>query len=320
MNLLLLMLGLALLIAGADRLVRGASAIAFRMRVSEMTVGLTIVAFGTSMPELVVSLTASVQDHADLAVTNVLGSNIANVLVILGVAALVRPLPVSDTTVLTEIPIALIAALLTGFLANVALFIQHAQPLALSRIDGLILLFYFALFLAYVFRVARHRTPEAPSLAEPEVDGVARAVAWIVVGLAALFLGGKWVLEGAVDLAESFGVSESLVGLTLVAVGTSLPELFASAMAAYRGNTDIAVGNVVGSNIFNLLWILGACALFQELPFNTISNTDLAMVVLATTLLPLAVALSPAARIERWHGLLFIVIYGLYLHFIVQRG
>ena len=311
-------LGFIVLIKSADLLVSGASSIALRYQIPEMVVGLTIVSFGTSMPELVVSVAANLEGHADLAIANVLGSNIANVLLILGVAAMIRTLPVNDATVLSEIPFSLTAALLVGFLANAALFSTSAE-LSISRIDGVILLLFFALFLAYVFRIAKDRPAPNNNETVP-VDGLTRALALIAVGVAGLFLGGQWVVAGAIKIADTMGLSETMIGLTVVAIGTSLPELVASAMAALRGNTDIAVGNVIGSNIFNLLWILGVTALIADMPFYVLSNTDIVMVIFATALVILAVAVGRQRAIERWHGLVFLLVYAAYLAFVIQRG
>ncbi len=315
---LLLPAGFVILIVGADLLVKGASSIAHKFNVSEMAVGLTIVSFGTSMPELVVSLSANLDGQSDLAIANVLGSNIANVLLILGVAAVIRALPVNDATVLSEIPFSLTAALLVGFLANAALFSQDTR-LAISRLDGAILLFFFALFMTYVYKLTREGANSQDSTSAPPMR-LSRSIFFVGLGLLGLILGGSWVVDGSVKIASNFGVSESLIGLTVVAVGTSLPELFASAVAAYRGKTDIAVGNVIGSNIFNLLWILGVTALVSDLPFDVVSNTDLVMVVIATTLIIVALALSRKATISRWHGIMFLLVYVAYLVFVVQRG
>ncbi len=318
MTYVLFALGFIVLIKGADLLVSGASSIALRYKISEMVVGLTIVSFGTSMPELVVSVGANLDGHADLAIANVLGSNIANVLLILGVAAIIRTLPVNDATVLSEIPFSLTAALLVGFLANVALFSTSAK-LSISRIDGVILLLFFALFLAYVFKIARD-APASPNDETPPADALARSLALVTVGVLGLYLGGQWVVAGAIKIAGAVGLSETMIGLTVVAIGTSLPELVASAVAARRGNTDIAVGNVIGSNIFNLLWILGATALIADMPFDVLSNTDIVMVIFATALVILAVAISRQRAIERWHGVVFLLVYAAYLAFVIQRG
>lgn len=318
MTYVLFAIGFVVLIKGADLLVSGASDIALRYKIPEMVVGLTIVSFGTSMPELVVSVAANIDGHADLAIANVLGSNIANVLLILGVAAVIRALPVNDATVLSEIPFSLTAALLVGFLANAALFSTSVE-LTISRLDGAVLLFFFALFLAYVFKIAKDTPPSQSTVAAP-IRKIQHALLLVLLGVVGLYLGGQWVVAGAIKIASSMGLSETMIGLTVVAIGTSLPELVASAVAARRGNTDIAVGNVVGSNIFNLLWILGATALIADMPFDTLSNTDIVMVIFATALVILAVAIGRQRAIERWHGVVFLLVYAAYLAFAIQRG
>jgi len=264
-DVLLLLIGLVVLVKGADLLVEGASAIAARYGVPPLVVGLTIVSFGTSLPEMLVTLTSGLRHNADLAIANVIGSNIFNVLVVLGIAAIIRPLPVRDSTVVSEIPFSLTAALLVGFLANASLF-ATPNVLSISRLDGGILLFFFLLFMLYVYGVARTGKLELAEVIETQSP--TRSMLFIVGGVTALYFGGQWTVDGAVGLAQDLRVDDALIGLTIVAIGTSAPELVASAVAAYRGQTDIAVGNVVGSNIFNLLWILGFTASIVELPFE----------------------------------------------------
>lgn len=300
-------------------LVSGASSIAKRFKISDMVVGLTIVSFGTSLPELIINIMSSVQGQSELAIGNVFGSNVANLLLIIGIAAIICPLPIKRNTILTEIPFSLIATLLVGFLAN-AVLIGDKTSLYISRIDGAVLLFFFVLFMAYIWNIAKTNKDEvieddvAPTMTMP------KSVLYIVLGGTGLFLGGKWVVDGAVTIAQSFGLSESFIGLTIVAIGTSLPELVTSAMAAYRRNIDIAIGNVVGSNIFNLLWILGISALINPLPFNVVSNSDIVMMIFASTLLIIAIPIGKKNTIDRWNGILFIAIYIAYIVFLVQRG
>jgi len=313
MTYVLLVAGFVLLLKGADLLVDGGGGLARRLGVSELAVGLTVISMGTSLPELVVSLLASLQGSADLAIGNVLGSNIANVLLILGVCAILRELPIRDSTLLSEIPFSLAAALLVGFLANAALF-SPTRELSISRMDGAILLSFFVLFLLYIFRIAK------VDLAGPAADGSATVqVLELLGGSAGLALGGKWVVDGALGLSEQLGVSESFVGLTVVAIGTSVPELTTSALAAVRGKGDIAVGNVVGSNIFNLLWVLGVSALVSPLPFDVVSNTDIAMIILASTLFMCGVVVGRPNVISRWEGWLFLMTYAGYFAFLTVR-
>ncbi len=316
-DVMLTAVGLVLLIAAADLLVKGASSLASRYGVSPLMIGLTVVSFGTSMPEMLVSVTAGLRGNADLAVANVLGSNLFNVLVVLGVAAMIYPLRVQSSTVVSEIPFSLSAAILLGFLANAALFTTKPE-LSISRLDGGILLLFFLLFMLYIFSISTNGGAEdsQPQTSYP----VSRSVAYILVGVVGLYLGGDWAVDGAVALARGWGVDDALIGLTIIAIGTSLPELMASAVAAYRKEADIAVGNVVGSNIFNILWILGVTASIRNLPFDALSNIDIIMVIVATMLILLAVVSSRAATISRIWGAFFVCVYIAYMVYVVQRS
>tara|TARA_R110002049_G_scaffold7808_5_gene44091 strand:- start:3473 stop:4429 length:957 start_codon:yes stop_codon:yes gene_type:complete len=309
--------GLVLLVAAADLLVKGASSLASRYNVSPLMIGLTVVSLGTSMPEMLVSVTAGLQGSADLAVANVLGSNLFNILVVLGVAAMISPLRVHNSTVVSEIPFSLSAAILLGFLANAALFTTK-QELSISRLDGGILLLFFMLFMLYIFSLSDSSNND--DLPDPVTRAVSRSVALIVAGIAGLYLGGEWAVEGAVAIARNWGVDDAVIGLTIIAIGTSLPELMASAAAAMRKEADIAVGNVVGSNIFNILWILGVTASIKPLPFDVISNLDIVMVIAATMLILLAVVTSRTATISRPWGGAFVCIYLVYMVYVVQRS
>ena len=312
----LLLIGLIVLVKAADLLITGSSSLALRFGISAMTVGLTIVSMGTSMPELLVSLTSGLQHRSDLAIANVIGSNIFNVLVVLGIAAIIRPLPVGDSTITSEIPFSLTAALLVGFLANASLFASHAA-LSISRLDGAILLFFFILFMLYVYRTASISNQLEPKV--PSEASVTRSTVYILLGIVGLYFGARWVVTGAVAIAEHLQVDDALIGLTVVAIGTSVPELVASAVAAYRGQTDIAVGNVVGSNIFNLLFILGTTASIVELPFDVVSNFDLVMVIASSAMILVAMVVSRKTTIQRSHGVVFLGLYLLYLGHLLQR-
>ncbi|MEM7252762.1 MAG: calcium/sodium antiporter [Pseudomonadota bacterium] len=317
MDALILLLGLVVLVKAADFLVDGATVVAARAKVSPLVIGLTIVSFGTSLPEMLVTLFAGLNDSADLAIANVLGSNIANLLLVLGVAACVSPLTVRDSTIVSELPFSLTAALLVGFLANAHLFTADPR-LTISRVDGCMLLFFFSLFMLYVFKIAR--TGEQESAEVPDDKGMPRAFALIALGMIGLYFGGQWVVDGAVGLARLFNVGDALIGLTIVAIGTSSPEVVASAVAAYRGQADLAVGNAVGSSIFNLLWVLGVTATVVELPFTVISNTDLLAVIGASALIILALVTSRSYTLRRYHGIVFVLIYAGYIAYVVQRG
>jgi cation:H+ antiporter len=314
----LLIAGFAALIKGADWLVDGASSLAKRLGVSTLVIGLTIVAFGTSMPELMVNLLSSVEGKTDLAIGNVVGSNIANILLILGVSAVIRPLAVQSGTVWREIPFALLAVLVMAAL-GLDQIVNGTGDSALTRGDGLVLIAFFVIFLYYVFGIAKE---SANVNVADEVAIHSLGPSWLLVlgGLGALMLGGKWVVDGAVKFASMLGVSEALIGLTVVAVGTSLPELATSAVAAYKGNVDIAVGNVVGSNIFNVFWILGVSASVHPLPLSPVLAQDLFVALLATLLLFGALFVGRRHELERWQGALFAAAYAAYAAFLVGRG
>ena len=272
--------GFYFLIKGADWLVTGASSIAKRLRVSDLMIGLTVVSFGTSAPELIVNLIASFQGSADLAIGNIVGSNISNVLLILGIAAIIYPLAVKRGTIWKEIPFNLLAVFALWLLANDVL-INRGGLSVLTRTDGAILLLFFVIFLYYTFGIAK---------VEGEGEDVKKHSIWLsimmmVAGGFGLAFGGKWIVDGAMFIARYFGMSESLIGLTIVAIGTSLPELAASAMAAWKHNADIAIGNIIGSNVFNVFWILGLSALIKPIFFNTMLNIDIYFMAVTTVIL-----------------------------------
>jgi len=312
-----LLLGLAVLIKGAGLLIKGATVIASRFGISPLIIGLTVISFGTSMPEFVVSLTSGLKIDSDLAIANVIGSNIANVLLVLGVAAIIRPLPVHNSTVVSEIPFSLSAALLLGFIANANLF-SDKQALTISHVDGMILLFSFMLFMLYVYKSSARREN---LIRQVLPDGtMKRALTSIAIGTLGLYFGGQWVVDGAVGLAQIWGINDALIGLTIIAIGTSSPELVASSVAAYRNQTDMAIGNIVGSNIFNLLWVLGFTSSIVELPFHVISNTDLMVVIGSSALVILALVSNRNTTIMRSHGIVFVGLYFAYLAYVVMRG
>lgn len=309
----LFLLGFVLLIKGADYLVKGASAIARRFKISDLVIGLTVVAFGTSTPELFVNILASAQGNTEIAIGNALGSNISNVFLILGISGIIYPLSVSKGTVWKEIPFGLLAAIVMGLMANDRI-IDGSDFSMLTRIDGLVLLAFFTIFLYYSFSIAK-QIEGMDDHVPAKIDGFAKAALMVIGGLAGLTLGGKWIVDGAVTLAHSFGMSESLVGLTIVAVGTSLPELATSAMAAYRKNVEIAVGNVVGSNIFNIFLVLGLSSTIKPLPFQTRSNFDIGVVILSSLLLFLFMFTGKKRSLDRWEGILFLLLYSGYIAF-----
>lgn len=316
-TLFLFIVGFVLLIKGADYLVTGASAVAFKFGIPPLVIGLTIVAFGTSAPEMVVNLLASFSGNTDIAIGNIIGSNIVNILLILGVTALICPVIVQKSTVWKEIPFALLAVVVVAFMAN-DVFIDGAEASFLTRIDGLVLISFFIIFLYYIIGLAK-QTPVEESEKPADVSTL-RSWIFIVGGLIGLVIGGKWIVDGAVVFAASLGVSEALIGLTIVAVGTSLPELATSVVAALKKNTDIAVGNIVGSSIFNIFWILGISAAIAPLPFAQTLTIDIFVNLGATVLLFLALFVGKKHTIEKWQGFLFIGLYVAYVGFLVIRG
>ena len=309
--------GLAVIIKSADFLVDGSSSIARRLRVSELVIGLTVVAFGTSTPELFVNIIASLKGNSEIAIGNILGSNIANILLILGVSSIICPLSVTKGTVWKEIPFSLLAAIVLGLMANDQLF-DNKSISVLTRIDGLVLLCFFIIFLYYSVSIAKEIEGIETHIPSKE-HGLAKSVLLVVSGLAGLCFGGDWLVEGAVSLAFKLGISQSVVGLTIVAIGTSLPELATSVVAARKGKPDIAVGNVVGSNIFNIFFVLGVSAIIKPISFNSRSNFDIGVVILASLLLFTFMFTGKKRSIDRWEGVVSLMLYGVYLAFQIIR-
>lgn len=301
---LILVLGLILLIKGADWMVNGASSLARKYNVSDLAIGLTIVAFGTSAPELVVNLYAAIQNHHDLVFGNVIGSNNINLFVILGIAGLITPMAVQSSTVWKEIPFSLLTAILLFVLANN--FSGNGVG-SISRVDGLVLLILFAGFLFYVYKQLKNDAP-TPSEAVKTMPPL-KIWGLILVGMAGLVLGGRMVVTNAVTIASAIGISEKIVGLTIVALGTSLPELATSVVAALKKNNDIAVGNIIGSNIFNIFLILGTSSLVKPISFNPIFNTDIYLLIGGTLLLFIAMFTGQKKKMDRWEAGLMLVIY-----------
>ncbi len=308
---ILFVLGFIFLIKGADFLVDGASSIAKKLKISNLVIGLTVVSFGTSAPELVVNIISAIKGQGDLAIGNIIGSNISNILLILGVSAIICALCVSRGTVWKEVPLSLLAILIVFVLVNDGL-IDGLGFSSLTRIDGIILLAFFVIFIYYTFGIAKVQGEEKDSSVKKYPTWL--SIVMILAGLAGLTFGGQWIVDGAIKIATALGISEAIIGLTIVAIGTSLPELATSAMAAYKKRVDIAVGNVVGSNIFNLFWILGITAVIRPLEFSPILNRDIIVCIIATFLLFLFMFIGKRHELEKWQGGIFV---GLYIAYIV---
>lgn len=313
-QILLLVAGLAVLIKGADWMVGGASALARRYKVSDLVIGLTIVAFGTSAPELVVNIIASVQSFDDIVLGNILGSNIANLFLILGITGTIYPLRVQSSTTWREIPISLIAVVVLYLLANNFL---TGGFLVISRLDGAVLLVLFGLFLVYVFRLAKS-DPAPHQVVVSQMPGYKMAVL-IVVGLAGLVIGGRLVVDNAIKIATALGLSEKIIGFTIVAIGTSLPELATSVVAAIRKNTNIAVGNIIGSNIFNILLVLPVSAVALPVHYNTVFNTDMYLLAGGTLLLFAAMFTGGHKKLDRWEAVILLLVYIGYTGWLVAK-
>jgi cation:H+ antiporter len=306
--------GFALLIFGANFLVDNASALASKLKISNLVIGLTIVAFGTSSPELVVSVISSVQGNSEIAIGNIVGSNIFNILAILGISALILPLAVKSTTTWVEIPLCLLSALLVFFLGYTGTT-DESGYLMISRTDGYILLVMFLAFALYNYHLSKRGDISDDITVRRQ--STRRSILMIITGLAMLVGGGRLVVLSAVNIATEIGVPERLIGLTIVATGTSLPELVTSVVAAIKRNTDIAIGNIVGSNIFNVFLVLGISAVINPVPLATGTSTDLLVNISASLLLFAFIFTGKGRQIERWEGLVFIIAYLSYIAFIL---
>ncbi|USN54050.1 MAG: calcium/sodium antiporter [Candidatus Nomurabacteria bacterium] len=312
----LLLLGLALLIVGAESLVRGAASLAKRWGVSTLVIGLTIVAFGTSSPELIVNIVSAAKGTADIAVGNILGSNIANILLILGISSFIRPMEVKRQTVWREIPFAILAAVLIVIMGN-DIFFDGSAINAITRTDGFTLMAVFFIFMFYAFSVSRVEGDQGEDV-KTYPSGTSALL--ILGGLIGLYFGGQLLVDNAVTLARLAGLSEAIIGLTVVAVGTSLPELATSVVAAARGHNDIAIGNIVGSNIFNVFWVLGLTAVILQIPFSGTITFDAIFAAGVTILLFLAMFVGKKNQLTRWEGTTFLLLYVLYISYLVYRG
>lgn len=295
----LLVIGFVLLIKGADIFVDGSAGVASKFGIPQLVIGLTIVAMGTSAPEAAVSISAALKGNADITIGNIVGSNILNILIILGISSVIVPLTVAGSTIKYEIPFMIIITILTALLGLDG---------SIGTMDGIVFLVTFAGYLTYLIIMAKKDKQD-----EKKQDNmpVAKAVIFIILGLAMVILGSSFTVDAAVAIAKALGLSERFIGLTIVALGTSLPELFTSVSAARKGNADIAIGNIVGSNIFNILFIIGISTLITEVPFaeNFIFDTIIAV---AAAVMLLVCSLAGKGRLKRWAGILMLLSYGAY--------
>jgi cation:H+ antiporter len=319
MDIIFLLLGIVILIKGADFLVDGSSALARKWNIPSLIIGLTVVAFGTSMPELVVSLIAVTGGNTATAFGNIIGSNIANILLILGGAAIVSTPTIKNSTIWKEIPFSLLAALALLVVSN-DLLIDKIAISSLTRVDGLVLLMFFVIFIYYIIEVARKNTENSEESSNVVGMSNKKISLFIVLGIFGLYLGGKWVVESAVSIAENLGVSDFLIAATVIAVGTSLPELVTSVRAAMKKDLDLVVGNIVGSNIFNIFWILGLSSIVAPIDIPQNINFDIVFLLVATFLLFVFMFVGKKHKLERYQAIIFLMMYVLYITLIVIRG
>lgn len=331
MEYLLLIAGLLLILGGANFLTDGASALAKRFGISDLVVGLTVVAFGTSAPELTISVISAVQGNTGIAIGNVVGSNILNILLIIGAVALARPIKVEKGIMSNEIPLVILSSLALAAM-RCAPWLDNAEA-EISRVDGILLLLFFAIFMRYVFSQAKAAIPDSVS------DNVAltvdagekgskgkegmplwRSVVFVVGGLAALIYGGDLFVDNASAIASTLGVSDAIIGLTIVALGTSLPELATSLTAAIKGNSSMAIGNVIGSNIFNAFMVLGAAATVRPLQFGGIGMVDMAVLVGSSLLFWLFGWLFGHRTITRGEGVFMLLCYAGYMACLIMAS
>lgn len=312
-NILLIALGFVLLVKGADFLVDGASGVAKRFHIPEIIIGLTIVSIGTSMPELFVSITSAIDGYSDMAIGNVIGSNLCNLLLILGISATINPIIFKKETKLIEIPICLGVSIVFLILANIGN--------SISRIDAIILIALFIAFICYTIMMAKKgedfdeisEEEKQRSVEEGKKRKIIVNIIYIIIGIIALKIGGDLVVEHSEKIAKMFNVSDKIIGLTIVAIGTSLPELVTSVTAALKKNSDIAIGNIIGSNIFNMLLIIGAAAAISPMNYNTSYNLQMGILIVATIVLGIFPYTDRKDEMTISNGITYLMLYALYM-------
>ena len=314
---LLFAIGIYLLVKGADLIIDGSSALAKKLGVSNLIIGLTVVAFGTSLPELAVNVVATIRGASEISFGNIIGSNIANIFLALGITVLIGNIKLKSSTVWKEIPFALLSTFVLFLLSSKVFFGIGNQ--FLTRIDGLILLSLFAMFIYYLFRMAKGDKKDE------EFDNVVDESNWkigaqLILGVVGICLGGKWIVDSAVFIAGQWGLSEYLISATIVAIGTSLPELVVCVVAALKGKMDLAVGNIIGSNIFNILLVLGITPFIGLLKIPQFIGFDVGIMFLATLLLFIFMFVGKRHELNKKEGIAFVLLYILYILYIILRG
>lgn len=309
---ILLIVGFIILVKGADFLLDGATSLAKKMAISEIAIGLTVVAFGTSSPELVVNVLSSLKGHHEMCFGNVIGSNIFNILVVLGISGLAFPISVKKNTVKKEIPFLLLGTIFVFALSNNFCF----NGTGLSRIDGVLLLISLIIFFVYVIGISKAPASEEYNII---IYNNKKTIMYIVLGIMGLFIGGEMVVKNAVKIATLLNVSKKLIALTVVALGTSLPELVTSVIAVSRKRYDLAIGNVIGSNLFNMFMVIGLTAVINPLSFDYSFNIDLYFLIIVTLIFFIMMFTGRKRKLDRFEAFLFVVMYILYLIYIINR-
>ena len=307
-----IIVGFALLVLGADWLVNGASRIAKKFHIPEIIIGLTIVSIGTSMPELFVSTTSALEGLSDMSIGNVVGSNLCNLLLILGLSTIIKPVKFQKETRLYEIPMCLVFTVIFIILCNTGGTI--------NKVEAVLLLLLFLLFITYTIFMAKKQSSQEKQeevKTQKKLLPILKDILWIVLGVIGLKIGGDLAVDNAVNIANYFGVSEKIIGLTILAVGTSLPELVTSVTAAIKGNSDIAIGNIIGSNIFNMLLIIGVAAFINPISYNFSYNMDLIVLVVATLILALFPVIPPKNEMSRANGIIYFLMYVGYIGYLL---
>lgn len=313
LSILLIIIGFVLLIVGADLLVDGASGIAKKFHIPEIIIGLTIVSIGTSMPELFVSITSALEGHSDMAIGNVIGSNLSNLLLILGLSTMIKPVVFQKETRLYEIPMCLASTLILMLFCN-----TNAK---ISIGESAVLLVLFCMFILYTIFMAKKESQKnivEIDVKEEKKNSTLKDIIFIILGIVGLKIGGDLAVDNAVVVANYFNLSEKLISLTILAIGTSLPELVTSVTAAVKGNSDIAIGNIIGSNIFNILLIIGVSSMIHPITYNLSYNFDISILVISTIILAIFPFIPPKDKMSRANGVIYFLMYLMYLGFLIK--
>ena len=307
LSVILIIIGFVLLIVGADILVDGSSGIAKKFHIPEIIIGLTIVSIGTSMPELFVSITSALDGYSDMAIGNIIGSNLTNLLLILGLSTTIKPVVFQKETRLYEIPMCLLVTIILMIFCN--------TNGGISKIEAIGLLILFCAFIGYTIYMGKRESQKemVEIKTEEKENSIIKNIIFVLVGICGLKIGGDLVVNNAVNVANHFNWSEKLISLTILAIGTSLPELVTSVTAAIKGNSDIAIGNIIGSNIFNILLIIGVLALITPITYNFSYNFDFSVLIVSSIILAIFPFIPPKDKMSRMNGIIYLLIYAMYI-------